>query len=64
MRIDVIDTGAGTPEPQPASATEEHGRGLHLVAALTTAWGLEIIPGEGKLVWAELADPVESVAHR
>lgn len=55
LRIDVIDTGAGTPEPQPASATEEHGRGLLLVAALTTAWGLEIVPGEGKIVWAELA---------
>ena len=43
FRIDVIDTGAGTPEPQPSSYTEEHGRGLHLIAALTTAWGLEII---------------------
>jgi DNA-binding NarL/FixJ family response regulator len=57
LRIDVIDTGAGTPEPRPASATEEHGRGLHLVDALTTAWGLEVVPGEGKLVWAELARP-------
>jgi DNA-binding NarL/FixJ family response regulator len=55
LRIDVIDTGAGTPEPQPASTTQEHGRGLHLVDALTTAWGLEVVPGEGKLVWAELA---------
>ena len=57
LRIDVIDTGAGTPEPQPSSFTEEHGRGLHLVAALTSAWGLETIPGEGKVVWAELARP-------
>jgi DNA-binding NarL/FixJ family response regulator len=60
LRIDVIDTGTGTPEPQPASSTEEHGRGLLLVAALTTAWGLEIVPGEGKLVWAELARPPRS----
>jgi len=57
LRIDVIDTGLGTPEPQPESFTEEHGRGLHLVAALTTAWGLDVIPGEGKVVWAELARP-------
>ena len=64
LRIDVIDTGRGAPEPQPESATEEHGRGLHLVDALATAWGLDIVPGEGKLVWAELADPVESVARR
>ena len=62
QRIDVIDTGSGTPEPQPASWTEEHGRGLHLVDALTTAWGLEIIP-EGKLVWAELPRPVGDLAH-
>jgi DNA-binding NarL/FixJ family response regulator len=57
FRIDVFDTGTGTPEPQPASATLEHGRGLHLVAAITTAWGLEVVPGTGKLVWAELARP-------
>jgi DNA-binding NarL/FixJ family response regulator len=56
LRIDVIDTGAGTPEPQPPSWSEEHGRGLHLVDALTTAWGLEVVD-EGKLVWAELARP-------
>jgi len=56
LRIDVIDTGAGTPEPQPPSWSEEHGRGLHLVDALTTAWGLEVVD-EGKMVWAELARP-------
>jgi CheY-like chemotaxis protein len=57
LRIDVLDTGAGSPEPQPASTTEEHGRGLHLVDALTTAWGLEMVPGQGKRVWAELPRP-------
>jgi CheY-like chemotaxis protein len=55
LRIDVIDGGIGTPEPQPASETEEHGRGLHMVDAVTSAWGLEDVPGQGKLVWAELA---------
>ena len=54
LRIDVIDTGAGTPEPQPESDSKEHGRGLHLVDALTAAWGLDVVPGEGKHVWAEL----------
>jgi CheY-like chemotaxis protein/anti-sigma regulatory factor (Ser/Thr protein kinase) len=57
LRIDVVDGGEGTPEPQPPSATEEHGRGLHLVAAMTTAWGLEEVPGDGKVVWAEFARP-------
>jgi len=64
LRIDVIDTGAGTPEPQPPSWSEERGRGLHLVDALTTAWGLETVP-EGKLVWAELPRPAADFAqHR
>lgn len=58
FRIEVVDTGAGTPEPQPSSETSEHGRGLHLIGALTTAWGLEVVPGDGKVVWAELARPV------
>lgn len=57
LRIDVVDTGTGTPEPQPESDTEEHGRGLHLIGALADAWGLEQIPGDGKVVWAELARP-------
>lgn len=57
LRIDVLDGGTGTPEPQPPSETEEHGRGLYIVDAVTTAWGLEELPGEGKLVWAELALP-------
>jgi len=57
LRIDVLDGGVGTPEPMPPSETEEHGRGLYMVDALTAAWGLEDVPGEGKLVWAELARP-------
>jgi DNA-binding NarL/FixJ family response regulator len=57
LRIDVIDSGVGTPEPQLPSSTEEHGRGLHLVAAMTSAWGLDVVPGDGKVVWAEFARP-------
>lgn len=55
LRIDVVDGGTGTPEPRPPSESQEHGRGLHMVDAVTSAWGLEEVPGEGKLVWAELA---------
>jgi CheY-like chemotaxis protein len=65
LRIEVADAGGGTPEPQPPSTTGESGRGVHLVAALTTAWGMEVIEGEGKLVWAELPRPAtaDRVAH-
>ena len=59
LRIEVSDGGSGTPEPQPESFTEEHGRGLHLVDHLTTAWGMSETTGPGKMVWAELARPAQ-----
>ena len=55
LRIDVLDSGSGTPEPLAATATDEGGRGLAIIDAVTSAWGLELVPGDGKLVWAELA---------
>jgi DNA-binding NarL/FixJ family response regulator len=54
LRIEVMDHGSGTPEPQPPTQTEEHGRGLHMVGVLTSAWGMESLDTTGKLVWAEL----------
>ena len=55
LRIDVRDGGRGTPEPRAPDGTGEGGRGLQLVSALATAWGVQDVAGEGKLVWAELA---------
>jgi anti-sigma regulatory factor (Ser/Thr protein kinase) len=57
LRVEVGDKGAGTPEPQPRSTEEEHGRGLQLVGHLTSAWGMQEVPGDGKVVWAEVARP-------
>ncbi|HJQ43566.1 MAG TPA: response regulator [Jatrophihabitantaceae bacterium] len=55
VRIEVTDQGSGTPDPLPPSTTRNHGRGLHLVDALTAAWGFEpMTEGGGKTVWAEL----------
>jgi CheY-like chemotaxis protein len=54
LRVEVFDEGIGTPDPRPASTTAEHGRGLHLIAGLTAAWGIQQIPDDGKIVWAEL----------
>jgi CheY-like chemotaxis protein len=54
LRIEVLDGGPGTPDPLPPSPTRNHGRGLHLVDALTAAWGFEPIETGGKMVWAEL----------
>lgn len=55
LRIEIVDDGIGTPEPQPLSDSEEHGRGLFLIGFLSTAWGMEPVGRRGKLVWAELA---------
>ena len=57
LRIDVIDAGSGTPEPQRTDLAAEHGRGLLMVGAVAAAWGMEALPGDGKLVWAELKRP-------
>jgi CheY-like chemotaxis protein/anti-sigma regulatory factor (Ser/Thr protein kinase) len=54
VRIAVADRGAGTPDPKPFSASQPHGRGLHIVGALSSAWGVDDLP-DGKVVWAEMS---------
>ena len=58
LRIQVIDHGAGMPDPRTAGHRDEQGRGLLLVSALCAAWGVEALPGGGKMVWAELLRPL------
>ena len=58
LRIQVIDAGAGMPDPRTVGQRDEHGRGLLLVSALCAAWGVEALPGGGKMVWAELLRPL------
>jgi anti-sigma regulatory factor (Ser/Thr protein kinase) len=55
LRISVRDEGCtpGEPHPSPQRPEEEHGRGLLLVEAVSSAWGAqEAAPG--LLVWVEL----------
>ncbi|MFH8894409.1 ATP-binding protein [Streptomyces sp. NPDC054904] len=58
LRIEVSDTGCGQPEVKPLSATEESGRGLHLVANLTGElggrWGFD---PEHRTTWIDLPTP-------
>jgi len=58
LRLQVVDTGVGMPDPQVAGEGDEHGRGLLLVSAICAAWGVEALPGGGKIVWAELMRPL------
>jgi DNA-binding NarL/FixJ family response regulator len=55
LRIEVSDCDAGTPEPQPFSSTAESGRGIVLVSAIATSWGIETAGSDGKVTWAELS---------
>jgi DNA-binding NarL/FixJ family response regulator len=54
VRVEVLDGGLGTPDPQPENPSGEHGRGMHIVAVLSLAWGTEALDRGGKVVWAEL----------
>jgi ActR/RegA family two-component response regulator/anti-sigma regulatory factor (Ser/Thr protein kinase) len=54
LRIAVADADPGVPKVQEVDAASERGRGLHLVSAFSSAWGVESLAEGGKVVWAEL----------
>jgi DNA-binding NarL/FixJ family response regulator len=55
LRIAVADSGLGMPDLQVLGPTSEGGRGLHIVSAFSTAWGVDRMEDGGKQVWAELS---------
>ena len=59
LRIAVVDTGAGLPDLQSPGLSAFRGRGLHIVNALATEWGIDHLEDGCKAVWAELANPLE-----
>ncbi|MET7427094.1 ATP-binding protein [Dactylosporangium sp. NPDC005555] len=59
LRVTVNDRSPVPPTPQDHTATDpdvhlDHGRGLLLVQAIATLWGVEHHDGNGKGVWFEL----------
>ncbi|WP_314176266.1 ATP-binding protein [Streptomyces winkii] len=56
LRIEVADARDGFAQAMPELAPEEaeSGRGLLLVDAMATRWGIETRDPSGKTVWAEL----------
>lgn len=55
LRIEVHDSGAGTPDLLVADTESESGRGLLIVSSVAEAWGVDTVT-EGKVVWAELVN--------
>lgn len=54
VRVTVVDSDPMIRlEPRPVEVEAEHGRGLQLVEALATQWGVSAMP-QGKQVWFEL----------
>lgn len=53
LRITVHDGGDAPPVLRPAEPSREGGRGLHLVDALATSWGVDHDYHGGKSVWFE-----------
>lgn len=52
LRLEVCDSSDTLPTPRGPHPSSTTGRGLHLVAALSSAWGFEQSTS-GKMVWAE-----------
>lgn len=55
MRVEVEDASAQLPMPLQPSPEAMTGRGLGVVNALATRWGADLVPGGGKVVWADFA---------
>jgi anti-sigma regulatory factor (Ser/Thr protein kinase) len=54
LRVAVADRGRGMPDLQVLGATNQNGRGLHIISAFASSWGVDHLDDGGKLVWAEL----------
>jgi anti-sigma regulatory factor (Ser/Thr protein kinase) len=56
MCVEVADQDERVVRPVSSADGSERGRGLHIVAALSSAWGVHYQPA-GKTVWFTLASP-------
>jgi two-component sensor histidine kinase len=54
LRVEVADASEGQPVLLPVKPTAVRGRGIFLVEAVATTWGVQPT-NDGKTVWAEFA---------
>jgi serine phosphatase RsbU (regulator of sigma subunit)/anti-sigma regulatory factor (Ser/Thr protein kinase) len=64
VRVEVQDSGHALPVPARNSSDSMTGRGLSLVSALSSAWGVDPTSTGGKVVWAEVAESTDESASR
>ncbi|WP_127357049.1 ATP-binding SpoIIE family protein phosphatase [Actinacidiphila soli] len=55
--IEVTDGDDHLPRRRRAEPADEAGRGISIIATITSAWGSRRTPGGGKAVWCEFALP-------
>ena len=51
VRVEAMDETRGEPRLQTPGPADPHGRGLRIVEALSTDWGVDLTPHRGKVVW-------------
>jgi len=54
LLVGVTDGSRQEPVLRPHRVDADHGRGIQLVAALSRAWGVRLVPEAGKTVWARI----------
>ena len=54
LRVEVSDSSSDVPTPMDSVPSEPGGRGLSVVARLSSAWGC-MVNEQGKTVWFELS---------
>lgn len=55
LRLQVSDRSDALPGQPTPDLTSEGGRGMRLIASLTTRWGVRLNKEAGKTVWCEFA---------
>jgi signal transduction histidine kinase len=56
VRFEVRDGSNRPPVDFSVPPSSTRGRGVHIVAAMSDDWGVETVPGQGKVVWFTLSD--------